>query len=86
MKYGCSSGDINPVGSVNKQDLRSFLKWAAVNLGYSSLSTFEAAQTNSDGLVYSQTLILFFFSKLASNLVAILILLRVGRESGDKNE
>lgn len=49
-KYGCSSGDINPVGSVKKQDLRSFLKWAAVNLGYSSLSTFEAAQTNTDGL------------------------------------
>ncbi|KAG6399175.1 hypothetical protein SASPL_140651 [Salvia splendens] len=44
-KYGCSSGDINPIGSINMKDLRSFLKWAAVNLGYSSLA--QTDQTNT---------------------------------------
>ncbi|KAI3918054.1 hypothetical protein MKW92_027445 [Papaver armeniacum] len=28
--YDCSSADINPIGSVSKQDLRAFLKWAAL--------------------------------------------------------
>ncbi|KAH6774041.1 carbon-nitrogen hydrolase family protein [Perilla frutescens var. frutescens] len=49
-KYGCSSsGDINPVGSINKQDLRAFLKWAAPNLGYSSLTdTTTTAAAHSE--------------------------------------
>ncbi|KAL0326691.1 UNVERIFIED_CONTAM: Glutamine-dependent NAD(+) synthetase [Sesamum angustifolium] len=46
-KYGCSSGDLNPVGSINKQDLRAFLRWAAENLGYSSLAEIEAAHPNA---------------------------------------
>ncbi|KAL1568858.1 NAD(+) synthase (glutamine-hydrolyzing) [Salvia divinorum] len=44
-KYGCSSGDINPIGSIHMKDLRAFLKWAAVNLGYSSLA--QTHQTNT---------------------------------------
>jgi len=26
-KYDCSSADINPIGSLNKNDIKSFLKW-----------------------------------------------------------
>ncbi|KAL2902874.1 Glutamine-dependent NAD(+) synthetase, partial [Bienertia sinuspersici] len=41
--YDCSSGDLNPIGSINKTDLRAFLRWAAVHLGYPSLAAVEAA-------------------------------------------
>lgn len=45
-KYDCSSADINPIGSISKTDLRSFLRWAQVHLGYPSLATIlEAAPT-----------------------------------------
>ncbi|KAK4488765.1 hypothetical protein RD792_004550 [Penstemon davidsonii] len=47
-KYDCSSADINPIGSISKQDLRSFLKWAAVHLGYSSLAEIEAAPPTAE--------------------------------------
>ncbi|XP_051144224.1 glutamine-dependent NAD(+) synthetase-like isoform X3 [Andrographis paniculata] len=46
-KYGCSSGDINLVGNISKKDLQAFLRWAAVNLGYSSLSEAVAAHDHS---------------------------------------
>ncbi|KAF5181473.1 Glutamine-dependent NAD(+) synthetase, partial [Thalictrum thalictroides] len=47
-KYDCSSADINPIGSISKQDLRSFLKWAAIHLGYSSLAEIEAAPPTAE--------------------------------------
>ncbi|KAL5552441.1 hypothetical protein UlMin_002617 [Ulmus minor] len=47
-KYDCSSADINPIGSISKQDLRAFLKWAAVHLGYSSLAEIEAAPPTAE--------------------------------------
>ncbi|KAK8960051.1 hypothetical protein KSP40_PGU018732 [Platanthera guangdongensis] len=47
-KYDCSSADINPIGSVSKQDLRSFLKWAAVHLNYPSLAEIEAAPPTAE--------------------------------------
>ncbi|KAK1308409.1 hypothetical protein QJS10_CPA09g00657 [Acorus calamus] len=47
-KYDCSSADINPIGSVSKQDLRSFLRWAAVHLGFSSLADIEAAPPTAE--------------------------------------
>ena len=28
-KYDCSSADINPIGGINKSDLKSFLIWFA---------------------------------------------------------
>jgi len=28
-KYDCSAADINPIGGINKRDLKAFLKWAA---------------------------------------------------------
>lgn len=36
-KYDCSSADINPIGGISKTDLRRFLRWAAVHLGYETL-------------------------------------------------
>merc|ERR1719359_276640 len=27
-KYDCSAADINPIGGINKRDLKSFLEWA----------------------------------------------------------
>ncbi|XP_043690874.1 glutamine-dependent NAD(+) synthetase-like [Telopea speciosissima] len=47
-KYDCSSADINPIGSISKQDLRAFLRWAASHLGYSSLAEVEAAPPTAE--------------------------------------
>ncbi|OWM85193.1 hypothetical protein CDL15_Pgr027980 [Punica granatum] len=47
-KYDCSSADINPIGSISKQDLRAFLRWAAVHLGYPSLAEVEAAPPTAE--------------------------------------
>lgn len=47
-KYDCSSADINPIGSVSKQDLRAFLRWAAIHLTYSSLAEVEAAPPTAE--------------------------------------
>ncbi|KAK3024171.1 hypothetical protein RJ639_043748 [Escallonia herrerae] len=47
-KYDCSSADINPIGSISKLDLRSFLKWAATHLGFSSLAEIEAAPPTAE--------------------------------------
>ncbi|KAG5014590.1 hypothetical protein JHK82_020271 [Glycine max] len=47
-KYDCSSADINPIGSISKQDLRAFLQWAAIHLGYSSLADIEAAPPTAE--------------------------------------
>uniref|UniRef100_A0ACD5Z8E5 Uncharacterized protein n=1 Tax=Avena sativa TaxID=4498 RepID=A0ACD5Z8E5_AVESA len=47
-KYDCSSADINPIGSVSKQDLRAFLRWAAIHLQYSSLAEVEAAPPTAE--------------------------------------
>ncbi|XP_065858988.1 glutamine-dependent NAD(+) synthetase-like isoform X2 [Euphorbia lathyris] len=61
-KYGCSSADLNPIGTLNKQDIQAFLQWAATNLGYSSLATFctkkgdeNAAETiNEEESIYGK--------------------------------
>jgi NAD+ synthase (glutamine-hydrolysing) len=39
MGCGCSSADVNPIGSFSKIDLRGFLEWAAdeKTLGYTAL-------------------------------------------------
>ncbi|KAH7681209.1 NAD(+) synthase (glutamine-hydrolyzing) protein [Dioscorea alata] len=47
-KYDCSSADINPIGSVSKVDLRSFLRWGAAHLGYASLADIEAAPPTAE--------------------------------------
>lgn len=48
MQYDCSSADINPIGSISKQDLRAFLRWAAIHLGYASLADIEAAPPTAE--------------------------------------
>lgn len=48
LQYDCSSADINPIGSISKQDLRRFLKWAGVHLGFSSLEEIEAAPPTAE--------------------------------------
>lgn len=48
LQYDCSSADINPIGSISKMDLRTFLKWAAIHLGYSSLAEIEAAPPTAE--------------------------------------
>lgn len=47
-KYDCSSADINPIGGVSKADLRSFLQWGAIHLGYASLKEVEAAPPTAE--------------------------------------
>jgi NAD+ synthase (glutamine-hydrolysing) len=47
-KYDCSAADINPIGGISKADLRSFLKWASVALGYSHLADVEAAPPTAE--------------------------------------
>ncbi|KAG6554979.1 hypothetical protein Mapa_003564 [Marchantia paleacea] len=47
-QYDCSSADINPIGGISKQDLRSFLRWGAYNLGYPSLLLVEAAPPTAE--------------------------------------
>jgi len=36
-KYDCSSADLNPIGCVNKNDLKAMLSWLADNMGYPAL-------------------------------------------------
>ncbi|CAM8939462.1 unnamed protein product [Rhodiola kirilowii] len=47
-KYDCSSADINPIGSISKQDLRAFLRWAANHIGFPSLAEVEAAPPTAE--------------------------------------
>lgn len=42
-KYDCSSADLNPIGSVSKKDIRSFLIWAGKYYGYSALFDIVSA-------------------------------------------
>lgn len=47
-KYDCSAADINPIGGISKADLRRFLRWAAVALGYPALGEVEAAPPTAE--------------------------------------
>ncbi|CAI5473619.1 unnamed protein product [Closterium sp. Yama58-4] len=47
-KYDCSSADINPIGGISKTDLRRFLRWAAIHLGFASLADVEAAPPTAE--------------------------------------
>lgn len=48
LQYDCSAADINPIGSISKTDIRSFLRWAAKHLGYASLAEIEAAPPTAE--------------------------------------
>ena len=47
-KYDCSSGDLNPIGSISKVDLKSFLVWASENLGMPTLSDIVRAPPTAE--------------------------------------
>lgn len=47
-KYDCSSADINPIGGISKADLRRFLRWGAVHLGYQELAGVEEAPPTAE--------------------------------------
>ncbi|KAK3312260.1 putative glutamine dependent NAD+ synthetase [Apodospora peruviana] len=42
-KYDCSSADINPIGSIDKADLKRFIAWAEVNFDLPCLHEFLTA-------------------------------------------
>ncbi|CAN6458585.1 unnamed protein product [Victoria cruziana] len=73
-KYDCSSADLNPIGSVSKVDLRSFLRWASVNLGFTSLAEVEAAPPTAElepiRANYSQNLVHVWCPRLSASEVA----------------
>ena len=47
-KYDCSAADLNPIGSVSKSDLKKFLLWGAVELGYPELASIAAAPPTAE--------------------------------------
>lgn len=52
-KYDCSAADINPIGGISKNDLRSFLRWAARpvadgGLGYPALIQVVSATPTAE--------------------------------------
>ncbi len=47
-KYDCSSADINPIGGINKLDLRSFLSWAADRFGHKTLLEVAGATATAE--------------------------------------
>lgn len=47
-KYDCSSADLNPIGGISKEDIRSFLRWGAQRLGFPSLASVEKAPPTAE--------------------------------------
>lgn len=47
-KYDCSSADINPIGGINKRDLKSFLEWAGEHRGIDVLGRVAAAAPSAE--------------------------------------
>merc|ERR1719262_155276 len=47
-KYDCSAADINPIGGINKRDLKDFLLWAGKNRGISILHEVANAMPSAE--------------------------------------
>eukprot|EP00002_Diphylleia_rotans_P018596 TRINITY_DN359_c0_g4_i8.p1 TRINITY_DN359_c0_g4~~TRINITY_DN359_c0_g4_i8.p1 ORF type:complete len:616 (+),score=106.78 TRINITY_DN359_c0_g4_i8:794-2641(+) len=47
-KYDCSSADINPIGGISKEDLKSFLLWGADNINYPCLREVALATPTAE--------------------------------------
>jgi len=47
-KYDCSAADINPIGGINKSDLKAFLEWAGKNKGISVLQRVADAKPSAE--------------------------------------
>lgn len=42
-KYDCSSADINPIGGINKSDLKRFLRWFSEKIDLPVLAEIAGA-------------------------------------------
>jgi NAD+ synthase (glutamine-hydrolysing) len=47
-KYDCSAADLNPIGGINKRDLKAFLEWAAEAYGIEVLRRVAGAQPSAE--------------------------------------
>merc|ERR1719504_207254 len=47
-KYDCSAADINPIGGINKRDLKAFLLWAAEHRGIAVLTAVAHAMPTAE--------------------------------------
>eukprot|EP00927_Polykrikos_kofoidii_P068639 TRINITY_DN6398_c0_g1_i3.p1 TRINITY_DN6398_c0_g1~~TRINITY_DN6398_c0_g1_i3.p1 ORF type:complete len:846 (+),score=115.36 TRINITY_DN6398_c0_g1_i3:83-2539(+) len=47
-KYDCSAADINPIGGINKRDLKQFLLWASENRGIGVLESVANATPTAE--------------------------------------
>lgn len=47
-KYDCSSADINPIGSIDKADLKRFISWAQVHFEIPCLDDFVTATPTAE--------------------------------------
>lgn len=47
-KFDCSAADINPIGGINKMDLRGFLAYAAETFGYNTLLEILSAKPTAE--------------------------------------
>lgn len=47
-KYDCSSGDLNPIGAISKQDLKRMLQWASTEYNYHVLAEIEGAPPTAE--------------------------------------
>lgn len=47
-KYDCSAADINPIGGINKRDLKAFLEWSGKNKGIRVLQRVADAKPSAE--------------------------------------
>jgi len=47
-KYDCSAADINPIGGINKRDLKAFLEWTGKNKGIRILQRVADAKPSAE--------------------------------------
>lgn len=47
-KYDCSSADINPIGGINKTDLKAFLTWFSAEVSLPVLKEIADAQPTAE--------------------------------------
>lgn len=47
-KYDCSSADINPIGGINKSDLKDFLKWFGKEIDLPVLTEIAEAKPTAE--------------------------------------
>jgi NAD+ synthase (glutamine-hydrolysing) len=47
-KYDCSSADINPIGGINKTDLKAFLKWFSKEINLPVLNEIAEAKPSAE--------------------------------------